>query len=715
MVPLSRLLASAVLMVAVQGARSNYSHICESAASESYMDMSSWFQAGTVPRWQVLEGGRTIKQYINSPGPGFYISDDADIIDVVIKGTIEVSTQYNSDGTPVNSDNDYIGFLIGAQGPLPSSLRDYDGMIFSWGGVSANNEYDYHSDYTVHKLNGTIPTPATGSGHCYEEEGACFWFRHDGANPPSSCARRLSCGYKCNSGLRESVGCYIVSAKTSSGWVENQRYAFAIMFTDTYFKVSIDGEVIINLTQELALQQCRALAGINPNALARCDINGKAWRRGRLAWYNLSQHGVTYGNIRKFIIELNQPPDPVAREDIYGVSRTAARDGFKSVTREFYTGILANDWSPSLSSMSVRVAAAYSDDPEVSHAANGVATCQHGSILTVQPNGAFTYQPDPDLVNQADKYALSVETCRYKVQDGLNLWSPFQNVTFALEPFSLECPPEGCFTVNYEPYDHDYPWYGNIDKGSAFGEIIANGSCLRITDYQLPDGGAGGRFSISGGELVASRPDAIVMKFLERSYYQMSIRAIDIFGNVANTRATVVLPALCEVQAKCVCTDLYTCHCFNGFAGDNCELCDATRVDVSANPNCTLCADCPLPPPAPAQAQTVVGPCMYPTGGCTAFCTRNLTCSGRGVCVDDPLLPGGCECDRGWAGDKCDECAPNFYTLATGCDKECTASGTCNGLGTCDAAGDCVCAAPWGGPDCTDCQPPYYPPGTCDQ
>eukprot|EP01059_Diplonema_ambulator_P031160 TRINITY_DN5656_c0_g1_i6.p1 TRINITY_DN5656_c0_g1~~TRINITY_DN5656_c0_g1_i6.p1 ORF type:complete len:2167 (+),score=641.02 TRINITY_DN5656_c0_g1_i6:692-6502(+) len=487
-------------------------------------------------------------------------------------------------------------------------------------------------------------------------------------------------------------------------------YALAIQFTETDFKVSIDGEVKLAITQDEAVARCQAHAALNATAMENCKTStGKAWRKGRIAWYNHSQHGVTYGNIRLFHITAGQSDAPKAGPDIFGVSRV---NGLltKPVMMDFYVGLLANDWSPKLLNMEA-IIANFGEDPMTNPAPGGVATCEYGSKITVYANGTFLYVPDADLTRKADVDGVSAENCMYRVKDSIGQWSDLTNVTFALEPKNLTCQGD-CFTINWEPYTYNNSWYATIEKNDEFGEVIANGTCVRIVDWLLPDGGAAGRFGFLGNKIVAKRPDAITSQFLERTVYKMKVTAVDIFGLRASTDISITIPAMCEEQHKCICPNGYNCQCNFGYGGDLCDVCDSTRKNISINPNCTECADCPLP--SPPLAATVTGPCLYPEGQCDVFCTRDITCNGHGTCNPDPAHAGECMCDKEWTGTACDQCAPNYYNISANCSVYC-GPGTCNGHGTCNPNGLCDCTPPLGGPTCTQCAPPYFPPGSCDQ
>ena len=688
---------------------STLTNACKSVVADSWMDMSSWLQAGLVPRWKISNSGRTIEQFVNTPDPGFYVSDDDTIIDVVIKGTIAVHEQFQDDGTKIGNDDDFIGIGLGMHGPLPSDLNLYDGMLFSWGGFPTSGSQPHKGDWMLQLLNGRIPY--TG-GHCAGAQGACFWFRTDGH--PVNCNNYPNGGgcfqdpYVCDDGAREKVGCFEIqsTASASNGWILGETYTFSVLFTEDKLRISINGQVRIDVTQAQAIQYCKDLQSNSYQNFTACEVQaGKAWRKGRLAWYNLSQHGVQYGNIRKFDVTRGMPATPVTAEDVFGVHREGANRVLKELKYEFYDGVIANDFSPELRSLTAMIGPNWGDDPKVV-TSTGSGLCERGSTLKLETNGAFTFTPNPSL----NTGTIVSEMCQYRVRDSQGVWSPMTDITFALEPVTFTCL-DNCFDLNWLPCDHDHDWYNSIVQESVFGEVIANGSCLRITDYALPDGGASQRFTFKGNKIVAKDPTRITQEFLARTIYRMAVRATDIFGQQVQQDIDVTIPAECETLNVCVCST-FACECLPGFAGARCDQCADNRLPIAQNnANCSLCANCPVSSPPAGVSYT--GPCLYPEGQCNVFCTPEHNCSSHGKCSNDSSTPGTCVCDENWMGDKCDICADTYYTPATNCSKRCTPY-ICNG-GTCDSEGNCVCPPGIGGPTCHFCAPPNYPPGVCNQ
>eukprot|EP01063_Lacrimia_lanifica_P038631 TRINITY_DN825_c0_g1_i7.p1 TRINITY_DN825_c0_g1~~TRINITY_DN825_c0_g1_i7.p1 ORF type:complete len:1685 (+),score=317.98 TRINITY_DN825_c0_g1_i7:45-5057(+) len=734
-----RLAVFLALCGASHAQRELYPNECPSGALGSFLDMSSWVQAGTEGRWEVMDGGRTIKQYVNTPDPGFYLSDRDDYIDFVLKGTISVESQTNSDGSTIGNDDDMVGMMVGMHGPLPEDRFSYEGMFFSWGGGGSGTS----RFKMIQKLNGTIPPDRTG-GHSGGWEGACFWHRTHGFplqrinNPNTNPEGEGTPHYGNRNGLREGIGCYDIDASGAGGaWQMDRIYSFQLLFTENEMKVSIDGNIAVQTTQADTVASClspdRPLPAAQFDCLPQaekdsgmfteattqnCQIQpntGKAWRPGRLAWMNLSQHGVRYGNIRMFSLQSLSAgaTAPQSNEDIYGVIRAPGGDTFEKVENEFHSGVLANDWSPSLKGLQARVPSVFGQDPQVDGVAPARAICLHGSAILVGVDGGFSFEPIQTMIAAVDNGDFQTEVCQYRAQDSDGQWGPLTNMTFALQPRSMV---GLTFDIHWEPLDHNLDWYFNLVDGSNFGELVANGSCIRITDWQMTNS-ANGKFRLDGQNVVANRPDELTVGFKTRQHYIITVTAISIFGLVQSKDIIIEIPAQCELTGACVCTNSgLECDCTAGFVGENCTECADNRLPIDRNANCTLCVECPLAAgtgfPAAASNGSVTGKCLYPEGQCSVFCHRSTTCSGHGECVDNALAPGTCDCDEGWAGDACDQCDTDYYT-----DEciHCHPEETCGGAGTCDTTtGECICADRWGGPGCQYCKDPWYFPPACD-
>ncbi len=93
-----------------------------------------------------------------------------------------------------------------------------------------------------------------------------------------------------------------------------------------------------------------------------------------------------------------------------------------------------------------------------------------------------------------------------------------------------------------------------------------------------------------------------------------------------------------------------------------------------------------------------------------------VDCSGHGTCsgVDGRAV---CDCDTGYAGDRCESCAPGYRDDGSGtCVEETTCQAdSCSGHGQCDdSTGSvvCTCDTGYAGDHCESCAPGYVDDGS---
>ena len=265
-----------VLLTAVNG-----SDVCLTYGGESWLGMLSWVSAGASPRWVVQDGGKTVHQYVNSPYPGFYVSDDDDLINIVVTGTVEIQSVPG-----IKEDDDFIGISVGHKYPLPGAdtMSKFDTMLFSWGGQGAFGD---HAEATFQKLNGSFTwdyTNPTMPDDCYY----CFFARYSNIIQEET--------------IRQDHGCFTAANTShgkSGGWALDTVNTFALLFTDDLFQIKINNKLTFNMTPSDLDSWCTANT-ISQEHAERCR---GGWRKGRIAWYNFSQNGVIYGNIRMFRVQ----------------------------------------------------------------------------------------------------------------------------------------------------------------------------------------------------------------------------------------------------------------------------------------------------------------------------------------------------------------------------------------------------------------------------
>ena len=182
-----------------------------------------------------------------------------------------------------------------------------------------------------------------------------------------------------------------------------------------------------------------------------------------------------------------------------------------------------------------------------------------------------------------------------------------------------------------------------------------------------------------------------------------------------------------------------TCTCSTEFNGATCEKC-ATNYDYYPNCSaipCTSAADCS------GHAASVSGTLI---SGCTCTCATGYTgpkcdscathyenyptcqpipcyvgcdCSWHASSVSGNIVAGCvCECRKGYAGAKCDQCATNFENYPSCTEVTCTNVDNCHGhadtvSGTPSTGCTCVCTSGFGGEQCNMCAAGYENYPTC--
>ncbi|XP_072165773.1 laminin subunit beta-1-like [Diadema setosum] len=186
-------------------------------------------------------------------------------------------------------------------------------------------------------------------------------------------------------------------------------------------------------------------------------------------------------------------------------------------------------------------------------------------------------------------------------------------------------------------------------------------------------------------------------------------------------------------------TQTVQCDCFNGYTGIRCDQCDNNYF---GNPNepggaCNLCncnGNTLTSNPGNCDANTGrCLRCLYNTAGfnCETCapgfygdaiqrtcrdCECNILGTDRSICDLDnncgvcDAVTGQCPCLPNVLGQRCDQCAPNHWKLAsgTGCEAcNCCSYGSYSPR--CDEyTGQCSCLPGFGGKECCDCEANYW-------
>jgi hypothetical protein len=183
--------------------------------------------------WQITPDGRGVTQTANDD-PTFFVSD-VDYRGVTLSGTWSIAN---------DSDDDYIGFVMGYNAPLQANGDDpaaYDMLLFDW--KSFTQGFDGYTAEEGFILSRVLGTPAN--------EVAAFW----GHDDPSVTV------------LASDVG-------AGKGWRRSRDYRFVLSYSASLLRLYIDGDVVFDVTASSV-------------GLAEFPL-------GRFGFYNYSQANVTY-------------------------------------------------------------------------------------------------------------------------------------------------------------------------------------------------------------------------------------------------------------------------------------------------------------------------------------------------------------------------------------------------------------------------------------
>eukprot|EP01060_Flectonema_neradi_P011229 TRINITY_DN18333_c0_g1_i1.p1 TRINITY_DN18333_c0_g1~~TRINITY_DN18333_c0_g1_i1.p1 ORF type:complete len:659 (+),score=136.34 TRINITY_DN18333_c0_g1_i1:78-2054(+) len=563
------MLLSALLLCTAKGSDGE----CLTYGGESWLGMLSWVSAGVSPRWVVQDGGKTVHQYVNSPYPGFYVSDEDDLINIVITGTVEVRSVPG-----LTQDDDFIGISVGHKYPLPGAdtVSKFDTMLFAWGGQGE------HAEATITKLNGTFAwdyTEVVMPLDCVD----CFFQRYE----PSAETSRQDHG--CFSSFRTSHG-------DSGGWKPDQINTFALLFTEELLQVKINNKLTLNVTQSDLDDWCDANAK-TPEHLERCK---GGWRKGRIAWYNFSQNGVIYGNVRMFRVQpKSQIPNATAEapkivSDFYTIQREGGN--LVDINVPYHEGILKNDHSPELLNLTIFIAVNGSADIEVNNQDTAFET-NSGNPVVMDPSGAFTYKPPMGGTEASEDYF------EYYVVDneGRRSFQETAKVTFALPPV-VSTGFEIRYQMDADMQSQEPSWFDSLTKGTRFGKAIATAGCGAIVDWKLSNGGAQGRFSLSsvhnGAEVLVADPSRLLPQTSVAQKFSINVTATDIYGQVSSIIVPITVPArMKECDPKCegksLCVD-GTCQCSDVTL--QYPDCDKCIPPCNENETCSSTATCECSP-----------------------------------------------------------------------------------------------------------------------
>lgn len=260
----------------------------------------------------------------------------------------------------------------------------------------------------------------------------------------------------------------------ANGWEFNTEYTFQILYTSSRIKIKVDDVLIF-------------------------DEEG-SFPEGKFGFYNSSQEKVTYGRV-KTAPGTNDPVAPIAQTDRYGTRKNTAIDINK------YDGILANDYDPNLDNYSI----------------TNVSGVSHGTLHYVDPNGSFSYTPDPDFTGtDSFTYSLTETEDDTKVSETVTVYlNVIDGENVAPTSISLSG-------------DRIMPGFSN---GTIVGTLATTDpNAGDFHDYMLIDN-AGGRFGIVGDKIVVNNSSAILSEL-----YTIEVRSTDFNGLYVDEEFTIIGP-----------------------------------------------------------------------------------------------------------------------------------------------------------------------------
>ena len=191
-------------------------------------DLNTWAKEGDLAsgNWTVEDGGVSVKQWINS-NPTFFVSPN-NFINGSIEGSFTVET---------TSDDDFIGFVFGYNGPFGVGDTDYDFLLFDWK-QAAQSGFGYlaPAGFTLSRIKGNYLNGGAAGQELWGHVGP---------------------------------GVEVLGQNTSmGGWRDNTTYQFKLDYSAEKVKIYINGELIF-------------------------DVYGN-FPEGKIGFYNYSQAEVRY-------------------------------------------------------------------------------------------------------------------------------------------------------------------------------------------------------------------------------------------------------------------------------------------------------------------------------------------------------------------------------------------------------------------------------------
>lgn len=234
------------------------------AEAQIDLDLRDWSQQG-IPEWgdwDVAGDGSAVIQTTNH-SPTFFVSPETLTAGAEIEGVIEVQT---------SSDDDYVGFVFGYQGPLAADETGYDFLAFNW--KQNRQTFDgceAREGMSLVRLQG-------------EEDPAADYTPSGDAHPALWCHDQDEIDAR---GYDMDLEVLDTNWGDGTGWEDNTEYRFTLRYTADRVRIHIDDQLVFDET------------GSFPD--------------GHFGFYNYSQSGVRYSGFTE--TEPAPEPDPSEGSD----------------------------------------------------------------------------------------------------------------------------------------------------------------------------------------------------------------------------------------------------------------------------------------------------------------------------------------------------------------------------------------------------------------
>ncbi|NVK06526.1 MAG: cadherin-like domain-containing protein, partial [Marivivens sp.] len=157
----------------------------------------------------------------------------------------------------------------------------------------------------------------------------------------------------------------VITSLTGAGeeWVGDVLYDFKVLYMSNQIKIMIDGVEVLNTG----------------------DLGANAFQAGGIGFYNQSQGGVEYGNVRYAPGSLTEVV-PTPSNDTYAVTKNT------TLTVDRFSGVLSNDYDGNLDAFNIVF-----DGQELTSGTSHSKTGSFG-LFTLNSDGSFSYVPTTNAI-----------------------------------------------------------------------------------------------------------------------------------------------------------------------------------------------------------------------------------------------------------------------------------------------------------------------------